>query len=86
MMLVSVFSHQGHDIPVSARVPRQSASSSQLAFKCCVAVANTGCRNNFHEGLITTNPLKSGRRCGVAYLRNANRGCLKDHVSPTQLT
>lgn len=86
MMLVSVFSHQGHDPVVSARVPRQSASSSQLASKCRVALANTGCGNNFYEGLITTNPLKSSRRCGVAYLRNVNRGCLKDHVSPTQLT
>lgn len=71
MMLVSVFSHQGHDTAVSARVPRQSASSSQLAFKCRMAVASTGCGNNFYEGLITTNPLKSGGGCGVASPRNA---------------
>lgn len=57
MMCVSVFSHQGHDTAVSARVPRQSASSSQLAFKCSVAFANKGCGDNLSEGLTTTNPL-----------------------------
>lgn len=77
--------HQGHDIAVSARVPPTICFLVAAGFLKAtrVAAANTGgCGNKFCEVLITTNPLKPGHRCGVAYLRNANRGCSgRGHVS-----